>query len=147
MAYGYPYQIQQPVMPSYFNTNYAPPMPQMQQQQTPAANVTWIYVNGWDGARNQIVQPGQTAWMMDNNDPVIYIKAVDSMGSANLRAFKLTEIYQQGASQTPTEDGKYAMAADMTMANERIGRLESALNGLMNELGGAKSESAGANNG
>lgn len=55
MAYGYPYQIQQPVMPSYFNTNYAPPMPQMQQQQTPAANVTWIYVNGWDGARNQIV--------------------------------------------------------------------------------------------
>ena len=31
MAYGYPYQMQQPVMPSYFNTNYAPPMPQMQQ--------------------------------------------------------------------------------------------------------------------
>ena len=91
MAYGYPYQMQQPVMPSYFNTNYAPPMPQMQQ--APAANVTWIYVNGWDGARNQIVQPGQTAWMMDNNDPVIYIKAVDSMGSANLRAFKLTEIF------------------------------------------------------
>ena len=60
MAYGYPYQM----------------------QQTSAANVTWIYVNGWDGARNQIVQPGQTAWMMDNNDPVIYIKAVDSMGSA-----------------------------------------------------------------
>ena len=89
MAYGYPYPMQQPVMPSYFNTNYAPTMPQMQQQ-TPAANVTWIYVNGWDGARNQIVQPGQTAWMMDNNDPVIYIKAVDSMGSANLRAFKLT---------------------------------------------------------
>ena len=151
MAYGYPYQMQQPVMPSYFNTNYAPPMPQMQQpqnqQQTPAANVTWIYVNGWDGARNQIVQPGQTAWMMDNNDPVIYIKAVDNMGSANLRAFKLTEIYQQGASQTPAEDVKYAMAADMTMANERIGRLESALNGLMNELGGARNESAGANHG
>ncbi len=154
MAYGYPYQMQQPVMPSYFNTNYAPPMPQMQQpqtqnqMQTPAANVTWIYVNGWDGARNQIVQPGQTAWMMDNNDPVIYIKAVDNMGSATLRAFKLTEIDQQStANQTPAEGQKYAMAADMTMANERIGRLESALNGLMNELGGARNESAGANNG
>lgn len=150
MAYGYPYQMQQPVMPSYFNTNYAPPMPQMQQQnqmQTPTANVTWIYVNGWDGARNQIVQPGQTAWMMDNNDPVIYIKAVDNMGSANLRAFKLTEIDQQSANQTPAEGAKYAMAADMTMANERIGRLENALNGLMNELGGAKNESTGANHG
>lgn len=150
MAYGYPYQMQQPVMPSYFNTNYAPPMPQMQQNQpqTPAANVTWIYVNGWDGARNQIVQPGQTAWMMDNNDPVIYIKAVDNMGSANLRAFKLAEIDQQSAAnQTPAEGQKYAMAADMTMANERIGRLESALNGLMNELGGARNESAGANHG
>lgn len=151
MAYGYPYQMQQPVTPSYFNTNYAPPMPQMQQPQnqpqTPAANVTWIYVNGWDGARNQIVQPGQTAWMMDNNDPVIYIKAVDNMGSANLRAFKLAEIDQQSANQTPAEGQKYAMAADMTMANERIGRLENALNGLMNELGGAKNESAGANHG
>ena len=28
MAYGYPYQMQQPVMPSYFNTNYAPPIVQ-----------------------------------------------------------------------------------------------------------------------
>ena len=53
MAYGYPYQIQQPVMPSYFNTNYAPPMPQ-NQQQTSAANVTWIYVNGWIAAREAL---------------------------------------------------------------------------------------------
>ena len=147
MAYGYPYQMQQPVMPGYFNTNYAPPMQPQNQPQTPAANVTWIYVNGWDGARNQIVQPGQTAWMMDNNDPVIYIKAVDNMGSANLRAFKLTEIDQQSTNQAQAEEQKYAMAADMTTANERIGRLENALNGIMNELGGAKRESTGTNHG
>lgn len=150
MAYGYPYQMQQPVMPSYFNTNYAPPMPQMQQpqnqQQTSAANVTWIYVNGWDGARNQIVQPGQTAWMMDNNDPVIYIKAVDSMGSATLRGFRLDEIDQQSASRS-VDDARYATTTDMTAANERINRLESALSSLMNELGGAKNEPVGANHG
>ena len=74
MAYGYPYQPGG--MPNYFNTNYAPPAPQnmqgmhgMQQTQQPAANVTWMYANGMAGARDQIVQPGQTAWMMDNNDP------------------------------------------------------------------------------
>lgn len=32
MAYGYPYQMQQPVMPSYFNTNYVPPMPQITEK-------------------------------------------------------------------------------------------------------------------
>ena len=143
MAYGYPYQpMQQPVMPSYFNTNYAPPA-----QNTPqAANVTWIYVNGWEGARNQIVQPGQTAWMMDNNDPVIYIKAVDSMGGATLRGFRLDEIDQQSASR-PVDDARYATTTDMTAANERINRLESALSSLMSELGGAKNEPVGANHG
>ena len=95
MAYGYPYQPGG--MPSYFNTNYMPPAPQQnaQAQNTPGSNVTWIYVNGMAGAREQIVQPGQTAWMMDNNEPVIFVKSVDTMGSAKLRAFRLEEITER----------------------------------------------------
>lgn len=136
MAYGYPYQMQQPVMPSYFNTNYAPPMPQMQQNQpqTPAANVTWIYVNGWDGARNQIVQPGQTAWMMDNNDPVIHVKAVDSMGTATLKSFRLLEIDPQAQTQAapaPQIDvSQFATKDEIKAVSDKLSQLENALGGI-----------------
>ena len=47
---------------------------------------------GIEGAKNQIVQPGQTAWMMDNNSPVFYVKSVDGMGSATFKAFRFEEI-------------------------------------------------------
>lgn len=150
MAYGYPYQAGMPGgMPSYFNTNYMPQMqqqmPQVQQAQPQqTTNVTWIYVNGLEGARNQIVQPGQTAWMMDNNDPVIYIKAVDNMGSATLRSFQLSEIGQREAQ---AGDAKYASAEALAAAQERIGRLEASMGTLLKELGGAKDESVGANHG
>ena len=131
MAYGYPYQMQQPVMPSYFNTNYAPPMPQMQQ--TPAANVTWIYVNGWDGARNQIVQPGQTAWMMDNNDPMIHVKAVDSMGTATLKSFRLIEVDPQQAQQQPAPQidvSQFATKDEIKAVSDKLTQLETALGGI-----------------
>lgn len=71
-----------------------PYMPAYQQPQQPTVNVNWVYVNGIEGARAQIVQPGQTSWMMDNNMPVIYVKSVDGMGTAALKAFRLEEMEQ-----------------------------------------------------
>ena len=65
---------------------------QQYQPQAPAQNVNWIQVAGIEGAKNQIVQPGQTAWMMDNNSPVFYVKSVDGMGSATFKAFRFEEI-------------------------------------------------------
>ena len=65
---------------------------QQYQPQTPAQNVNWIQVAGIEGAKNQIVQPGQTAWMMDNNSPMFYVKSVDGMGSATFRVFRFEEI-------------------------------------------------------
>ena len=61
-------------------------------QQAPTSNVNWIPVAGIEGARNQIVQPGQTAWLMDNNQPIFYVKSVDNMGSASFKAFRFEEI-------------------------------------------------------
>lgn len=63
-----PYQMQ----PNYFNANYQPPQMQNYGAQARQSNVDWVYVNGLQGAREQIVQPGCTAWMMDNNEPLIY---------------------------------------------------------------------------
>ena len=65
----------------------------MPQRQTALVqNVNWIQGAGLEGARTQIGQPGQTAWMMDNNSPMFYVKSVDGMGSATLKAFAFKEI-------------------------------------------------------
>ena len=67
---------------------------QSTQQQTTSQNVNWIYVSGVDGAKNQIVQPGQTAWMMDNNEPYFYVKSVDGVGSSTFRIFQFAEVQE-----------------------------------------------------
>lgn len=61
-------------------------------QPTPSQNVNWIQVSGINGAKNQIVQPGQTAWMMDNNQPYFYVKSVDNVGSSTFRIFQFAEV-------------------------------------------------------
>lgn len=72
---------------------------QAAQQQSSGQNVNWIYVSGVDGAKNQIVQPGQTAWMMDNNDPYFYVKSVDGVGSSTFRIFQFAEVQDVAAEQ------------------------------------------------
>ena len=71
-------------------------------QLQPVQNVNWIYVSGVDGAKNQIVQPGQTVWMMDNNDPYFYVKAVDNVGSSSFRIFQFSEV-QEVTPEQPTQ--------------------------------------------
>lgn len=134
MAYGFPYQSP---TPNYFNTNYMPPsftaQPQQPQQPPmPQTNVSWIYVNGVQGARDHIVQPGQTAWMMDNNDPIIHVKAVDNMGSATLKSFLLTEINaaQQTKTQQPVDMSQYVTKADLQAVAEKLAKLEEEIGGL-----------------
>ena len=76
---------------------------QQYQLQAPAQNVNWIQVAGIEGAKNQIVQPGQTAWMMDNNSPMFYVKSVDGMGSATFRVFRFEEISPDCMAQQPQQ--------------------------------------------
>lgn len=141
MNMGYGYQGA-PMQPGYFNANYAPPM-QAQQASTPPQNVNWVYVNGIGGAREQIVQPGGTAWMMDNNDPVIYVKAVDSMGSATLRGFRLTEIDMQN----PQGSGQ-AASNEVSALSVRLEKLERDYRSLVDALGGGvRNESVGTDRG
>lgn len=69
------------------------------QQTVPAQNVNWIQVSGIDGAKNQIVQQGHTAWMMDNNNPYFYVKSVDKIGSPEFHAFFFQEISESEINQ------------------------------------------------
>lgn len=119
---------QMPSMP--YLPNYGQMQPQ-QPQVSPQQNVNWIYVNGIQGAREHIVQPGQTAWLMDNNDPIIYVKAVDAVGTSSLRAFQLVEVAPEQPAQTPAQPvEQYATREEVAAISKRLDQVISEIGGL-----------------
>ena len=124
-----PYQMQ----PNYFNSNYQPPQMQNYGAHARQSNVDWVYVNGLQGAREQIVQPGCTAWMMDNNDPLIYYKAVDQMGQPTLKAYRLNELEPQSAVQSQPAP---QMDLSMFATREDVAAIGAKVDKLIAEIGG-----------
>lgn len=124
-----PYQMQ----PNYFNANYQPPQIQNYGAQARQSNVDWVYVNGLQGAREQIVQPGCTAWMMDNNEPMIYYKAVDQMGQPTLKAYRLNELEPQSAVQSQPAP---QMDLSMFATREDVAAIGAKVDKLLAEIGG-----------
>ncbi len=49
-------------------------------------------VSNLDGARAYPVYPNTTVYLLDQEDPYIYLKVSDAQGNINLRAFSLTEV-------------------------------------------------------
>lgn len=102
-----------------------------QSAQAPAQNVDWIRVSGIDGAKNQIVQPGQTVWMMDNNEPYFYVKSVDKIGSPEFHAFFFqevseNEINQHNEPEKPQIDlSEYVRRGEFEQLKEMIEQLTS----------------------
>ena len=100
---------------------------QNQQVQAPTSNVNWIQVAGIEGARNQIVQPGHTAWMMDNNSPIFYVKSVDGMGSATFKAFQFIEIQPEAPrmaeNQNNSVNADYVTRKEFDALLKRLGEL------------------------
>lgn len=97
------------------------------QPPAPTSNVNWIQVAGIEGARNQIVQPGHTAWMMDNNSPVFYVKSVDGMGSATFKVFQFAEIAPEALNpaqnQENTQNHDYVTRKEFDALLKRLGEL------------------------
>lgn len=98
------------IMQSFYNqqnTGWGQPTAQalvQQPAQQATQNVNWIQVNGIDGAKNQIVQQGCTAWMMDNNAPYFYVKSVDNVGSSTFRIFQFSEMAETVPEPQPQID-------------------------------------------
>lgn len=92
-------------------------------------NVDWIRVSGIDGAKNQIVQPGQTVWMMDNNEPYFYVKSADNVGSCTFRIFQFAEVQETTQEQTtqPQIDlSGYVQRGEFEQLKEMIEQLTNA---------------------
>ena len=90
-------------------------------------------INQLEQARNQQMsmyapqsqQQPHTAWMMDNNSPVFYVKSVDGMGSATFKVFQFAEISPEALnpaqSQTKEERQEYVTRQEFDALLTRLG--------------------------
>lgn len=125
---------------NYYNSMMGnmPNMPQYQPAQygQPKENISWVNVNGLQGARDVQVQANQTAWLMDMNSPVFYVKKADSMGVCTLKAYEFHEINPE---EPETNKQMFATKDELNALRDEIRALQEA----KNESTGSKSKSNG----
>lgn len=92
-SYGYPRPFNTPYNPGYTPalTGQQPTPQQPQNAPQTQSNVPWIQVPNIEAARNVIVQPGQQAWIMNQNKQEFYFKYADAMGVATQKYFRFSE--------------------------------------------------------
>ncbi len=66
------------------------------QQQTASTNVNWVQVRNIEQAKEQIVQPNMTIWMMDSYLPKIYVKSVSNVGKIDFQPYELIPLDENG---------------------------------------------------
>lgn len=132
---GAPAMPQRPYIGAYGATSGVPQNMGMQTAQLPPAqtqqsNVPWIQVPNIEAARNVMVQPNQTAYMMNQNAPEFYVKSTDQMGVATLRCFAFQEF-------NPTEQAAkevLSAQADKLVSREEFTQFAQAVNAQFNAL-------------
>lgn len=81
------YQPQQQMQPTYQQ------MPQQAQQMQPRQKYSALtYVNGLVGAKSHILNPNEKIYLLDSDNPILYIKSADFEGKYSLEAFELNKV-------------------------------------------------------
>lgn len=140
---GVPAMSTRPYMGAYGATNGVPQntgmqTPQLPPAQTQQSNVPWIQVPNIEAARNVMVQPNQTAYMMNQNAPEFYVKSTDQMGVATLRCFAFQEF-------NPTEQAAkevLSAQADKLVSREEFNNFAQAVSAQFNALQQGMAQSA-----
>lgn len=82
------------------------------------------YVNGLEGAKQFQLPLNKTALLMDTENPVFFLKSINSIGQATIKAYKFEETTIQEKTDT-----KYATQDDIKNINDRLSELINRLNG------------------
>ena len=99
--------------------NFIPPYNQQRQPTN-----TYAFVSGLDGAKQYNMQANQSILLMDNAQPVCYLKQTNALGQTSLRCFKLVEVDEKdliAPTQPHIED---ATKADLDAIIKRLEKLE-----------------------
>lgn len=105
---------------NYYNSyGYQQPYQQMQTTYQPSQTTyhPLTFVSGLVGAQAFIVSPGQTVYLMDIQDKMLYIKTADTQGRYSLQSFSLVD-------NTIKPNADYVSAKDLEGVNARLSKLE-----------------------
>ena len=97
---------------------------QNQYQMPKKDNLEWINVNGIQGARDVQIQANQTAWLMDMNEPIFYVKKADSMGVCTLEAYRFEKINPE---QPKMQEQMFATKDELNTLRSEIRALQDVL--------------------
>lgn len=114
----------------YFTQQYQAPAPQVQQ----IGGITWV--QGEAGAKAFAVRPGESAFLMDSENPMAYLKSADMTGMPSMRYYSVTELTGDqipGASQQASKSG-YATTDEVQALREDITKLRKAIKTLKSSM-------------
>lgn len=96
--YGYPTNMQSTIdrLEKLQNQQFQQQMNYPQQTNQPQTNVNWVQVTNIQQAKEQIVQPNNTVWMMDSSLPRIYVKSVSPVGKIDFQPYQLVPLDENG---------------------------------------------------
>lgn len=110
-------------MPNFYNPYgpypYSPYGNNSNNQPTTQIN-QYAFVNGIEGAKAYPVMPNQTMMLMDNDNPIIFMKTANSLGQTTLRYFKMIEINENDLHVNNNPSVQYALQSDLDAINKRL---------------------------
>lgn len=108
--------------------NYQNTQQQTQSQPAPAPtqNVSWIQVNGLQGAKEHQVPANATHWLMDSTEDAFYVKSSDEFGVIkSFSGYRFTAIPQEELSDAPkpVDMSNYVSKAEFNALMEKLEQL------------------------
>ena len=97
------------------NYNYGQSFQQPQQQSN-----TYAFVNGIEGAKAYPMYPNQTVMLMDNDNPIAYMKQSNGMGQATIKYFRLVETTEAELKGSPKPSVEYVTKEEFLAFKESM---------------------------
>lgn len=104
---------------NYNPYNFNPPRQQPQQPQN-----VYAFVSGIEGAKQYNIPANQSILLMDNAQPVCYLKQANALGQTSLKCFKLVEVNDTDIASASQPSVEYATKADLESIIKRLEKLE-----------------------
>ena len=108
-------------MPNFYNPYGPYPYSPYGNNNQPTTQINqYAFVNGVEGAKAYPVMPNQTMMLMDNDNPIIFMKTANSLGQTTLRYFKMIEINENDLHVNNNPSVQYALQSDLDAINKRL---------------------------
>lgn len=119
----------QQTYPNYTYQNMQNKMPQTTTDNKQQNSINLVYVNGYDSAKDVILQPNQRVWIMNTNANEFYIKTSDSMGVSTIDCYEFNKIDPKSRENNVlNKNVDYIKRDEFDALKSKIDTLEKSLN-------------------